>query len=123
LVPGWPSSSPVLEFVPPPEIVSPAFGVMHPLHDPITVGRITPGFEVQVLLFDLARDDQILWYVFSVEGADTIAFPDPPSSVNTTALFPPGSELYIRPAVCERTGSRAYCDRFAQGGRQFDLVP
>lgn len=111
-------------FPPPPEIITPAFGVMHPLHDPFEVGRIEPGLRVSITLYDLEQDDRALWRIVRVgDSMGTITVPQPPSAVDRAELFPSTGDIYARPFGCERHSTGSYCARSAVGGRAFDLVP
>ena len=72
---GWPAGPVALDFLPPPEIAVPAFGVSHPLRGPFTVGRVSAGVETWLILYDLNQDDRVLWAIDSGEGAETITIP------------------------------------------------
>lgn len=120
---GWPTASPTIDFLPPPAIVTPAFGETHPIHDTFALGRVEPGVETAVTIYDLAQDDRVLWNVVNTSGGEMVTPPALPSAVNRADVFPASAELYARPYVCARMPGMQFCQRFAVGGRAFDLVP
>jgi hypothetical protein len=67
----------------------------HPLHDPMQWQLFDTDVRVLVYLF---RDEQTVWTVRGPDDATTIAIPDPPAGVDTTALLGTGlleGTLYI----------------------------
>lgn len=126
LVEGYPASGmQSFTFLPPPAIVSPAFGESHGLHEAFTLGRLAPGTESDLLIYDHNQDDRLLWQIVAPNGGESITIPDLPSAASASAIFPAGADVFARPFTCERvgTGPTSYCGRLAIGGRQFDLVP
>lgn len=124
IVAGYPTGGDLgPSFPPPPEIIVPAFGVMHSLYDSFTIGRVEPGLITQLTVYDLDDEDRVLWTITSAGGSEMITIPEPPSSVDRSAVFVIGHDIYARPSVCEPNDANDRCDRFALGGRAFDLVP
>jgi len=112
-----------VEFLTPPDIVTPSFGTAHGLYDPIVLGRIAPGVRTQLIVQDASREDITLMNVASLTGSETLTIPEPPSSASAADLFPAGADLYARPVSCEVDFDNRRCRRVSFGRRQFDLSP
>jgi len=121
---GYPTAgAQTWEFMTPPDIVTPAFGVSHDVHDPIVLGRLVPGVVPSIRIHDANDEDRTRWVINDFSRGDTITVPELPSGMNADAVFPTTGDFYARPYVCEESATDVtLCERFAGGRRQFDLV-
>jgi len=108
-------------FLEPPEPTTPAFGVAHPLHDPIVW---TSRDDDALFLITVTRGTgdaaRAIWTMLVPGTAREAALPELPSTANAAALFT--DALDGRIAACDYSGEEERCLRRAYD-RSFELTP
>lgn len=106
------------EFLEPAEITTPAFGMSVFLEN--AVAFTTPDDDAY-RLYQIERDDVVVWTVWGPPGTSSIAAPGViPSTVDRGERF--GGTLDGRVLTCDFVNPEQFCRRFAVG-RSFELVP
>lgn len=105
----------------PPEPTSPAFGVDHPLHAPITwISRDANAMFNLSLMRGSGTNAVIVWRLSVPTGSRQAAFPQLPSTVDAAALFSDIVDARIN--ACDYSAEEQRCLRSAVA-RAFTLTP